>query len=236
MDGDTNIISEPSKKTPAKPPGTKDATIVELMARIEKLEQEAKDKDAKISELKEHVISVETELPSMMNKKRKFSNSKQDTDEEDVMKQLQNENEQLKKRIEVLEALQQNTTNPTNSQENASTSNTTTQSPEDIMTMIKRELSSGFSEIKENVNQLIDTKLNKLPTVTNDTIPSNPTDLPTISYASAVGNNHVKGNLRSIMMTRKNEEITEQNEKNEEQKYHCFRQEGAQPTISERRG
>ena len=36
--------------------------------------------------------------------------------------------------------------------------------------------------------------------------------LPT-SYASAVGNNHVSGNLRSIMMTTKNEEITEQNEK-----------------------
>ena len=78
------------------------------------------------------------------------------------------------------------------------------------MTMIKRELSSGFSEIKENVNQLIDTKLNKLPTVTNDTIPSNPAGLPT-SYASAVGNNQVSGNLRSIMMTTNNEGITEQN-------------------------
>ena len=54
--------------------------------------------------------------------------------------------------------------------------------------------------------------LNKLPTITNDTIPSNPSGLHT-SYASAVGNNHVSGNLRSIMMTTKNEEITEQNEK-----------------------
>ena len=125
MEGDTNIVSEPSKKSPAKPPGAKDASIAELIARIEKLEQEAKDKDAKISELQEHVISVETELPSMISKKRKFSNSKQETDEEDVMKQLQNENEQLKKRIEVLETLQQNTTNST-SQENTSTSDTTT--------------------------------------------------------------------------------------------------------------
>ena len=99
MDGDTNIISEPSKKTLAKPPGAKDATIVELLARIEKLEKEAKDKDVKISELQEHIILVETELPSMMSKNSKFINSKQDTDEEDVTKQLQNENEQLKKRI-----------------------------------------------------------------------------------------------------------------------------------------
>ena len=34
MEGDTNIVSEPSKKTPAKPPGAKDATIVELMAEL----------------------------------------------------------------------------------------------------------------------------------------------------------------------------------------------------------
>ena len=137
------------------------------------------------------------------------------------MEKIQNENEQLKKRIEVLERLQQTTKNSTSSQENASTSNTTTQSPEDIMTMIKRELSSGFSEIKENVNQLIDTKLNKLPMVTNDAIPSNPTGLPT-SYASAVGNNHVNGNLRIIIMTTKNEEITEQNEKKRRAKISLF--------------
>ena len=54
-------------------------------------------------------------------------------------------------------------------------------------------------------------KLN-LVTVTDDAIPTDRTDLPT-SYATAVGNNHVSGNLRSIMMTTKNEEITEQNEK-----------------------
>ena len=81
------------------------------------------------------------------------------------------------------------------------------------MKMIKNELSSGFSEIKENVNQLIDNKLSKLsPMVTCDAIPTDSSDSPT-SYASAVGTNHVSGNLRSIMMTTKNEEITEQHEK-----------------------
>ena len=79
--------------------------------------------------------------------------------------------------------------------------------------MIKKELSFGFSEIKENVKQLIETKFNKLQTVTNDAIPTDSTDSPTTTYASAAGNNHVSGNLRSIMMTTKNEEITEQNEK-----------------------
>merc|ERR1712048_199746 len=45
-----------------------------------------------------------------------------------------------------------------------------------------------------------------------DAIPKDSSNSPT-SYASAVSTNHVSGNLRSIMMTRKNEEITEQNEK-----------------------
>ena len=36
MEGDTNIVSEPSKKNPVKPPGVTDTTIAELMARIKK--------------------------------------------------------------------------------------------------------------------------------------------------------------------------------------------------------
>ena len=108
-------------------------------------------KPLKIS-LIEDTMSVQV---NVISKKRKFSNSKQETDEEDVMKQLQNENQQLKKRIEVLETLQQTTKNSTSAQiqttqEIASTSNVTTQNPADIMQMIKKELSSGFTEIKEN--------------------------------------------------------------------------------------
>ena len=92
-------------------------------------------------------------------------------------------------------------------------------------------MSSGFSEIKENVNQLIENKLNKLPpAATRDIIPTDSSDSPT-SYASAVGTNHVSGNLKSIMMTTKNVEITEQNEKKKKsKKYHYFWQKGAQPT------
>ena len=48
-----------------------------------------------------------------------------------------------------------------------------------------------------------------MPNVANDAVPSG----SSMSYASAVGKNHVSGNLKSIMMTTKNEEITEQNEK-----------------------
>ena len=149
------------------------------------------------------------------NKKRRFSNSahiENEEEEDEGMKNLKIENERLKQQIEELKNSRSDTTNTTSNQiqtpqENAS--NSITQSPADIMKMIKNELSSGFSEIKENVNQLIENKLNKLPpTVTYDDIPTNSSDSPT-SYASAVGANHVSGNLRSIMMTTKNEEITE---------------------------
>jgi len=94
-------------------------------------------------------------------------------------------------------------------QENTST---TTGSPKDIMKMIEEKLSTGLSKIEENVNLLIETKLNKLPPVTNDAIPTD-TVKATYAAASAGSKNHVSGNLRNIMMTTKNEEITEQNER-----------------------
>merc|ERR1712048_567552 len=82
-----------------------------------------------------------------------------------------------------------------------------------MMKMIEEKLCAGFSKIKEDMNELVDNKvdnkLDKLPNVANDAVPSG----SSMSYASAVGKNHVSGNLKSIMMTTKNEEITEQNEK-----------------------
>ena len=220
MADDTNIVSEPSNNPPSSSvttdsPTTITASLNQLTAEVAELRKEVKEKDDIISQLHKHIHWVETEMPSH-NKKRRFSNSAQIEDEDEGMKNLKMENEQLKQQIEELKNSGSATTNTTSNQiqtpqENAS--NSITQSPADIMKMIKNELSSGFSEIKENVNQLIENKLNKLPpTVTYDDIPTNSSDSPT-SYASAVGANHVSGNLRSIMMTTKNEEITEQNEK-----------------------
>ena len=222
MADDTNIMSEPSKLSqPSPEPKTTESSssitesLKQLTEEVSKLRKEIKEKDDTISQLNEHILYIETETPSH-NKKRKFSNSAQIEDEDETMKNLKIENEQLKQQIDTLKNPETATMNTRSNQiqtteENAS--NTDTQSPEDIMKMIKKELSFGFSEIKENVKQLIETKFNKLPTVTNDAIPTDSTDSPAITYASAVGNNHVSGNLRSIMMTTKNEEITEQNEK-----------------------
>ena len=222
MADDTNIMSEPSKLSqPSPEPKTTESSssitesLKQLTEEVSKLRKEIKEKDDTISQLNEHILYIETETPSH-NKKRKFSNSAQIEDEDETMKNLKIENEQLKQQIDTLKNPETATMNTRSNQiqtteENAS--NTDTQSPEDIMKMIKKELSFGFSEIKENVKQLIETKFNKLPTVTNDAIPTDSTDSPTTTYASAAGNNHVSGNLRSIMMTTKNEEITEQNEK-----------------------
>ena len=253
MEGDTNIVSEPSKK--AEPSGTK-VLIDELYAKIEQLQQESKSKDAVIQQIHEqpinqptnvsltnsineltvqvtqlrqqlkekddmiaqlhkHVLYVETELP-LQSKKRKCSNTpltNADENETEQMDSLRAENERLK---EQLEELRNNDPASEPTTENISTQNQTTvgagtpSNAHEIIQIIEKKLKEGFSEIKDNVNQFIETKLNKLPpTVTENTPPNSVTP----SYASAVGRSHVSGDLKAIMMTTKNEEIAEQNEK-----------------------
>ena len=218
MAEDTNIMSEPSKMSLPPPAATTDsyssisASLDKLTAEVTQLRQVIKEKDDVISQLNEHILYIETEAPSH-NKKRKFSSSAQVDDEDEGMDNLRIENEQLKERIDELERSKTATVITNNqietTQENTST---TTGSPKDIMKMIEEKLSTGLSKIEENVNLLIETKLNKLPPVTNDAIPTD-TVKATYAAASAGSKNHVSGNLRNIMMTTKNEEITEQNER-----------------------
>ena len=59
MEGDTNIVSEPSKK--AEPSGTK-VLIDELYAKIEQLQQESKSKDAVIQQIHEQPINQPTNV------------------------------------------------------------------------------------------------------------------------------------------------------------------------------
>ena len=74
------------------------------------------------------------------NKKRRFSNSEQIEDEDEGMKNLKIENERLKQQIEELKNSGSATTNTTSNQiqtTQENSSNTFTQSPADIMKMIK---------------------------------------------------------------------------------------------------
>ena len=257
MEGDTNIVSEPSKK--AEPSGTK-VLIDELYAKIEQLQQESKSKDAVIQQIHEqpinqptnvsltnsineltvqvtqlrqqlkekddmiaqlhkHVLYVETELP-LQSKKRKCSNTPltnadgnmtEDNPDENMTEEvdsLRAENERLKQKLENM----RNTdpaSEPTTEKQNQTTVGAETASnAHDIIQIIEKKLKEGFSEIKEDVNQFMETKLNKIPATTIDNTPS---DSATPTYASAVGRNH--GNFKTIMMATKNEEITELAEK-----------------------
>ena len=198
-------------------------SINELTVQVTQLRQQLKEKDDMIAQLHKHVLYVETELP-LQSKKRKCSNTPltnadgnmtEDNPDENMTEEvdsLRAENERLKKKLENMR-----NTDPASepTTENFSTQNQTTVGAEtasnahDIIQIIEKKLKEGFSEIKENVNQFMETKLNKIPVTTVD---NTPTDSATPTYASAVGK-HVSGNLRSIMMTTKNEEITEQNDK-----------------------
>ena len=214
MADDTSIMSEPSNNSP--PPPAEDtssmtAALNRLTEEVSQLRQEIKGKDDMISELRGHIHYLETEIP-IHNKKRKLSNSVQVDDEDEGMKNLKIENEKLKKQIDELRNLKAATVDTTSNQlqtTQGNQSNTTTSNLTDMMKMIEEKLCAGFSKIKDDMNELVDNKLDKLPNVANDNVPSG----SSMSYASAVGKNHVSGNLKSIMMTTKNEEITEQNEK-----------------------
>ena len=107
-----------------------------------------------ISQLHEHILSLETEAP-FHNKKRKFSNPPQVDDEDEGMNNLRIENEQLKERLDALESSKTATAITSNQTETTqeNTSNTTTGNPKDIMKMIEEKLSTGLSKIEENVNK-----------------------------------------------------------------------------------
>ena len=128
------------------------------------------------------------------------------------MQKLKSDNEQLIKRIEELEKRSTTDENTTckcrnTTQNTTSTTNATPINTPDIVKIIEEKLSIGLCSIKENVNELIETKLNSIQT-TNDASSVDPKPL---SYSAAVGRNH--GNFKTIMMATKNEEITEMAEK-----------------------
>ena len=223
MEEDTNIMSEPSKETTTEPSNTSSAYVTneQLASEMAKLRQELSEKDDTISQLHDHITWLETETEPkdwsiLSNKKRKFSNSAQSGEGEgdEQITILIAENEQLKKRLDELE--RQKTTDETSTckcrnitQNTTSTTNTTTVNTTDIVKIIEEKLSIGLCSIKENVNQLIETKLNTVQTPNEAT----PVDPKLYSYATAVGENQISGNLKTIMMATKNEEIAEQAEK-----------------------
>ena len=187
MEEDTNIMSEPSKETTTEPSNTSSAYVTneQLASEMAKLRQELSEKDDTISQIHDHITWLETETEPkdwsiLSNKKRKFSNSAQSGEGEgdEQITILIAENEQLKKRLDELE--RQKTTDETSTckcrnitQNTTSTTNTTTVNTTDIVKIIEEKLSIGLCSIKENVNQLIETKLNTVQTP-NEATPVDP--------------------------------------------------------------
>ena len=212
MESDT-VISEPAKNTtrdtptnadqdmprerlPDWPTTPFDNDITELYKQIDLLKEDLKKRDAKIDELQEHVLTLETEtVPISSNKKRRLSNDeleKQLSDsKDDIILKLQKENDRLKRQLG----------------EETDNNDDTPDTPMDtgkMMKMIEEKLNRGFQAIQTNLTNTIDERLNT-PSTQNQQR----------SYASAVGINRTAkvSDLRSIMLANKNEEIEEEKDR-----------------------
>ena len=210
MESDT-VISEPAKKTttpatddqdmsrerlPDWPNTPFDNDITELYKQIDLLKEDLKKRDAKIEQLEDHVLTLETEtIPLTSKKKRRLSNDeleKQLSDSKnDMILKLQKENERLKRQLG----------------EETDNNDDTPDTPMDtgkMMKMIEEKLNRGFQAIQTNLTNTIDERLNT-PSTQNQQR----------SYATAVGINRTAkvSDLRSIMLANKNEEIEEEKDK-----------------------
>ena len=185
----------------------------DVNARLELLEQELKKKDAKIDQLQEHILKLETELPLLLGKKkRRLSNDElkqqvSDSKDEQIHR-LQNEIEKLKEKLgEPVDASSSNQNVEENNQSTSICMNT------DIIKLIEEKLSTGLTAIKVNVNQLIEEKINTIIEPTSTDTKSNELR----SYANVVGksqySNSVPNDFRAMMMANRNEELAEETEK-----------------------
>ena len=172
-----------------------------------------------ITQLKEHVLTLETEMP-LHNKKRRRENDDWEQqaydNKDDEIARLTKENEQLKQNLgsgSEME-IEDSFGIPCDQQINVQTKQNDLQK---IIKIIEEKLSNGFETIQFNVEKLINDKLNNAtspdrPKPTNETT----TDINQIhTYAHAVGkqNPGPVNDLRTIMLVNKNEELAEEAER-----------------------
>ena len=168
------------------------------------------ERDAKITELEQHILSLETE--PLQNKKRRLSNrwEHQDSDNKDEeIARLIKENEQLKRKTENWSELEATDCLgiPGDHQQNKASTQKYDVDTSKIIKIIEDKLCKGFETIQSNVEKLINEKVTcqKNPTIQNT---------KQTAYSSVVGGTN--GNVtefKTIMMANKNEELTEKAEK-----------------------
>ena len=197
---------------------TKNDKTDKIYEEMQVLKQQLKEKDAMITQLQQHILTLETELP-LQNKKRRRENDdweQQANDNKDEeIDRLTKENEQLKRKpgswaeTEVEDSLGI----PGNQQMDAQIKQNDLQTRQ-IIKIIEEKMSNGFETIQSNVEKLINDKLN------NATCPDQPKPTNEITtginqprtYAHAVGNQNPGPvrDLRTIMLVNKNEELAEE--------------------------
>ena len=178
-------------------------------ATIKDLREELRKKDDRINELREHILSLETEQPLNSKKRKKLSSVGEMEMSEEIIKEmydkdlkiqkLEQKNEELRAAFHIQDGGEVNTKNK---QDETS----------DIIKLIEEKLSSGLESIQTNVIKLIDDRMSdKGP---ENTQTRQTTTVSKQTYASAAGKNNVSGNLRTIIMATKNEERTEEADRN----------------------
>ena len=171
------------------------ATIDECMAEIALLKEELQRKDAKIDELEQHVLYLETEVPLQSKKRRLDSDGnfedKAVVEESTEIQRLNTENALLRAK---------------------------TETPENqLMAMIEEKLTGGLESIQITMEKLINDRL-KGPACQTPAINDNSTTTSTAAnkdiktFASIVekGDNISGTDFRAIMQAAKNEELVEE--------------------------
>ena len=190
--------------------------ITELKAQLSKCQKQLEEKDDRISELREHVTSLETDWTKDWNsfsKKRKFSNSKPPAEEDDELQKVKNENQELRKRIDELLASKEVPTNEesssTVSEPRANESMNNEGGMGYLIETIEKKISKGFETIQSNVENMINSKLSKLnPEMAYELNQQK-------SYANAVGKatpGLIK-DRRTQMLVNRNEEMEEERDR-----------------------
>ena len=189
--------------------------ITQLKAQLLQCQKQLEAKDDRISELGEHILSLETDWTkdwNSFNKKRKFSNSKPAEEEDDELQKVKKENQELKKRIdELLASKEVSIAESSNieSEPKASEFMHNEGRMGYLIETIEKKISKGFETIQSNVENMINSKLGKL----------NPEKIyesnQQQTYAGAVGNATpgIIKDRRTQMLVNKNEEMEEERDR-----------------------
>ena len=177
--------------------------IEDYKAMIKDLKEELRKKDDRINELREHILSLETEQPLNSKKRKKLSSVGEIEMSEEIIKEMYDKDLKIQKLEQKNEELKAATVRQQAGETVDADKNT------NLAQLIEEKLGNGLKSIQANLEKLIEDKLQA-------TLKQTTQEVKPTSYASVVGDkkkNQISGNLKTIIMATKNEEITEERER-----------------------